>query len=396
MPAKISLPPQMKAQPFPASAFGPDPLKTNLKPAAPLLPHLSQGVEQQAKVPAAFPPRVDTSASDKVAALGRAGGPMPAAPALPAPTPTPVSGPGMQAMSPAPVNPLGGMDPRPLSERGNAGPMSYAPRGAGTNNPNAFAVGKNNKNFNRRVGGGVELPPRGQSVQPGPMMLGGPRPSSPAPSPAAAPDIRSLSPSAGRDDAFWAEQDNTAFLAEQDALRTADAAAEAKAMQEQADRERSMQVSTTPIPGTDYVIPFAGGKAMGTLPVHRTVLPPEPGLMAIPGTNLRMPTLGGERIAGAPLLREEPAMQPLPSDLAGPPTPTTKLAPVEKDQMPKFTADPETGRLWYVVPNGKGGFTRKWVEDTNGDGIPDPLQSGPTAPVQTQGQTKSGIKFSVK
>lgn len=36
-------------------------------------------------------------------------------------------------------SPLGGFDPRPISMRG--GPMSYSPRGVGTNNPNAYAVG---------------------------------------------------------------------------------------------------------------------------------------------------------------------------------------------------------------------------------------------------------------
>lgn len=36
-------------------------------------------------------------------------------------------------------SPLGGFDPRPLSMRG--GPMSYSQRGAGTTNPNAYAVG---------------------------------------------------------------------------------------------------------------------------------------------------------------------------------------------------------------------------------------------------------------
>lgn len=49
--------------------------------------------------------------------------------------------PAQPAMRQAPINPLGGMDPRPLSGRG--GPMSYSQQGVGTNNPNAYAVGQN-------------------------------------------------------------------------------------------------------------------------------------------------------------------------------------------------------------------------------------------------------------
>lgn len=49
----------------------------------------------------------------------------------------------------APFNPLGGMDPRPLSERG--GPMNYSQRGVGTTNPNSFAVGSGRKSVGQRA-----------------------------------------------------------------------------------------------------------------------------------------------------------------------------------------------------------------------------------------------------
>jgi hypothetical protein len=36
-------------------------------------------------------------------------------------------------------------------------------------------------------------------------------------------------------------------------------------------------------------------------------------------------------------------------------------------EAPKFQRDTDSGKMFYVVPNGKGGYTRKWV-DEDGDG----------------------------
>lgn len=181
------------------------------------LPAMHQGVETQARRMQAPPPMINTVASDTVAKLGMNG----PAPMTAAPPPASMM---MMAPRQAPVNPLGGMDPRPLSAR-SGGPMSYAPRGVGTNNPNSYAVGRNNKDFAMRTGQAPMMMqpgqgPRGQA----PMMLGGfvpPQSSNglPAPAPGGPPSMMPA-PGGGRDDAFWAEQSGlmNTFLGEQQKL----------------------------------------------------------------------------------------------------------------------------------------------------------------------------------
>jgi hypothetical protein len=198
--------PFTKSAPFPASAFIPTPDR------------LKMGVEAQAK--AAVPPvnpALNTVASDRVAALGRSSAPPLAMSTTP---PTPAAGPSMMMPAapairpPVSQSPLGGMPTTSLSSRG--GPMSYSPRGVGTTNPNAYAVGKNNKNFAERTGqmpAPMMMPmmPDRQAA-PAPMMLGGPMPTPSAPAPMSTPAMP------GRDDAFWASMDNTAFMADQEKL----------------------------------------------------------------------------------------------------------------------------------------------------------------------------------
>ena len=122
------LPPEMKAQPFPAAAFTPTPAR------------LKMGVEAQAS--AARPPvnpALNTTASDRMAALGRNPSIKPLAAAAPKidlfATPAP--------LRQGSKSPLGGMDTRSISERG--GPMRYSRQGEGTTNPNAYKVGGNSK-----------------------------------------------------------------------------------------------------------------------------------------------------------------------------------------------------------------------------------------------------------
>jgi hypothetical protein len=139
--------PFTKVDPFPASAFNPPPEMSNFAPMSDPnnrpkftgLPAGAQGVETQARMAQPAPMGFQTPASDRLAALGRSGAPTP----LPSPIPAqaPMMMPAQPAMRQAPINPLGGMDPRPLSGRG--GPMSYSQQGVGTNNPNAYAVGQN-------------------------------------------------------------------------------------------------------------------------------------------------------------------------------------------------------------------------------------------------------------
>lgn len=157
---------------FPASAFEPSRAR------------LQQGVEARARAAVPAPPVINTTASDRVAALGRSAVPMASA-AMPGPAPV------MPTPAAAPLNPLGGMDARPLSARGNAGPMSYSPRGVGTTNPNAFAVGVNNRNRPAPVMPGMAGPVPAAL----PLMMSGPG-SAPAPGGMSAPVP-------GRDDAFW-------------------------------------------------------------------------------------------------------------------------------------------------------------------------------------------------
>lgn len=163
------------------------------------------GVETQARQMQPAPPVINTMASDRVATAGRA------APAMMQPMQAPM-------MQPAPrsANPLGGMDARPLSARG--GPMGYAPRGVGTNNPNAYAVGMNNKGFAERTG---QMPMMQQA--PPSMMMGAGGYSSPtmtAPAPAGMAPMGMAPMATGRDDPFWAQMsaDTSGFMAGQDKL----------------------------------------------------------------------------------------------------------------------------------------------------------------------------------
>jgi len=309
------------------------------------LPASIQGVETQARQARPAAPVLNTQASDRVAALGRMPAPMVSASA---PAPAPLA----PALRPAPanVNPLGGMDPRPLSARGGAGPMSYAPRGVGTNSPNAYAVGRNNRNFAART-----------MMAPAPMMLG--TASTPGATTSAVPAPAPIMP--GRDDAFWADQNNASFLAEQDAFRAADAATEMKKTEEQTAREQAMQVTTTQVPGTGYVIPFAGGRAMGTLPIERAapqMTPDDIAAARAMGGNVTMRVgdaqvdLPGMKTASAPGEMKLPKIYQGKADLNGNP-----------------------GRDYYYEPDAQGKPRKVYIQDANEDGVPDNQQTGTVA-----------------
>jgi hypothetical protein len=185
------------------SAF-PKPPTNGLPPA---------GVESRARQMQPTTPMINTMASDRVAKLGMNG-------QVPAPmqamSPAPMMRPAAQAASPlggmSSRSPLGGMPSRSLSGRG--GPMSYSPRGVGTNNPNSYAVGKNNKNFAERTG---QMP---MQQAPG-MLMGASNYTAPA---MTAPASAGMAPAgmapAGRDDAFWSQMsaDAGGFMASQDKL----------------------------------------------------------------------------------------------------------------------------------------------------------------------------------
>lgn len=185
------------------SAF-PKPPTNGLPPA---------GVESRARQMQPATPMINTMASDRVAKLGMNG---PAAASMQAMSPAPMMRPAAQAASPlggmSSRSPLGGMPSRSLSGRG--GPMSYSPKGVGTNNPNSYAVGKNNKNFAERTG---QMP---MQQAPG-MLMGASNYTAPA---MTAPASAGMAPAgmapAGRDDAFWSQMsaDAGGFMASQDKL----------------------------------------------------------------------------------------------------------------------------------------------------------------------------------
>ena len=331
------------------------------------LPAMHQGVETQARRMMAPPPMINTTASDKVAALGAAG-PAPMTAALPAP-------PSMMMAAPrqAPVNPLGGMDSRPLSERSSAGPMSYAPRGVGTNNPNSYAVGRNNKDFAMRTGQAPMMMqpgqgPRGQA----PMMLGGfvpPQSSNGLPPPP-------MLPAPGRDDAFWNQMssDTSAFLGEQQKLgmdmQLADQTAAAKieeraqntAQEIMGDMRKTARARETymiPDPITGQMSPTHFGMngmvlpSAGSAPAPARMTADDLAATQAMGGSVSMQLPGGEMVSFGAKSGAQPD--------------------------PKFTADKDTGKLYYVVPNGKGGYKRQWVDE---DGV---VTAAPakTAPAKT-------------
>jgi len=290
----------------------------------------------------------------------------------------------MQPMQPmrAPVNPLGGMDPRPLSSRG--GPMAYSQQGVGTTNPNAYAVGQGRAPLGMRLltraarrrdpRAIIELARMEQQNAPPPgmsMMMSAPRPQAMMGGANQTPDAAPLAPTPGRDDAFWASQEGAAFMAEQDALRAADANAEIQVAQEQTNRERDMQVTTTQIPGTDYIIPFAGSKAMGTLPVMKAETPLPAGL--VPTGAMR----GGVQY--------------------GPAQPQTGKAPAftyEKDPSGKITG------AVYPVQDPQTGQWKLQRADINGDGVVSPEEAA-AVPVAAAAagaalKTKGGNSYTLK
>jgi hypothetical protein len=132
-----------------------------------------------------------------------------------------------------------------------------------------------------------------------------------------------------------------------------------------------------PLPGNPgYGVPVINGE------VQRQFLPMPPSaeesgvqMTPVPGTNLRIPTMGGARVSGLPTFQEEM----VPGSLVrrktqGQPAPT-QLTPQAENiaQMPKFQQDKDSGKMFYIEPNGQGGFRRKWV-DEDGDGIVSPAE----------------------
>jgi hypothetical protein len=322
---------------------------------------------------------INTMASDRVAKLGMNG-------QVPAPmqamSPAPMMRPAAQAASPlggmSSRSPLGGMPSRSLSGRG--GPMSYSPRGVGTNNPNSYAVGKNNKNFAERTG---QMP---MQQAPG-MLMGASNYTAPAMTAPAmtAPASAGMAPAsmapAGRDDAFWSQMsaDAGGFMASQDKLGADMQAADDQAAAKIEERAQAtagkimedMRKSVTNIemmPGpeggfvptarrADGSVSLAGGFFPGAKP--EAPLPPE----MMPTTAMR----GGVKYE---------------SPTASKPSPQPKVT---------YQTDPVTGEViggTYTVIDSKTGEMIIRKARMGGD--------AQSSTPKTAGQTKSGNAYSFK
>jgi len=124
--------------------------------------------------------------------------------------------------------------------------------------------------------------------------------------------------------------------------------AERERQQQEADRNRVPMIGTLPVPGTDYVIPTADGRAMGTLPLPRPAAKPPEGMV------------------------------PQSAMVDG-----VQYGPAEgKQEMPKIQMmkQPDGSSIPYSVHvDGKTGavtMRRIKIIDENGDGIDDRTQGG--------------------
>ncbi len=317
--------------------------------------------------PKLIPAQLDTSASDKMVALGRSGRPY--APQMPgtnigeppmAPTLAPallgsdVGAPNYAPRMPGtdigePRNPLGGMDARPLSARG--GPMGYSPKGVGTNNPNAYAVGQNNKGFRLRTSTEAPNPaPPSMPKFPGSLLSDSARPRLPLRlpgSPASLPSVEGDGggasqgmpkfPSAlreasaparlpwqlpgspiqsppGRDDAFWAEREQSMndFWKGQDADEVQRVAQEAKAAEAEAKKGFKLQPLDPLDPSRGDALLRGDDSLFNILPGKKPAPPPvtadDVAAARAMGGAVTMPLPGGGQVSFPAQEQAEPAM----------------------------------------------------------------------------------------
>lgn len=346
------------------------------------------GVESQARM--ALPPRnpvTNTAVSDAMVKLGSQT--PSAAPTSTTQQPTGILLAAQQPRAAAPMkmqlparNPLGGMDSRPLSERGSAGPMSYAPRGVGTNNPNAFAVGQNNKGFSRRVGNEMSLPDTGMPMMPAANM---------------APDIRGLMPTPakptpmqlpGRDEAFFDQmsQDAAAFSNEPTAAQP------------------GMEIPQTPelfaMEGAGGYVPMMRNPDGSTKAAGGFYPGPAPAPFSLP-TLPASPEAQAQAIAKQAqqqeaMFRSQGMVPTLPkqaTDAAGrsyAPATSTAEQPFKgliRTEGGEETMDKATGKMiktpvreYTVMQDASGKLVKRYIQDENGDGVPDAQAKEKSAP----------------
>lgn len=128
-----------------------------------------------------------------------------------------------------------------------------------------------------------------------------------------------------------------------------------------------------------------------------TEAPPPVDSIQIPNTGMMAPVFNGKVSPQTlPIVKPEaplpPGMVPTEANRGG--VTYKPQAPEAPAKMPKFQQDATNGKWFWFEPNGKGGFTQKFV-DANQDGIPD-AQQQPGAAGPTAGKTASGISFTLK
>lgn len=128
------------------------------------------------------------------------------------------------------------------------------------------------------------------------------------------------------------------------------------------------EVSTVPIDGTNYVVPFAGNKALGTLPTNT---PPSFDLMQLPGTNTFFPALNGKPDLARPFT-QNPA-QPGFSTVFAPGQGGPSFEPAKSSTKPerphivteriKDAAGSESTTHWEFYRDDRGTLRKRRIEE---------------------------------
>lgn len=297
----------------------------------------------------------------------------------------------------APFNPLGGMDARPLSERG--GPMAYSAQGEGTTNPNAFRVGQNNSSRGERYLSRIARrggPDAAYAATQLAQIEGQRKPAGPDPLKYLDAAQKEREYRAGRADK---EADRATeamkFLTQQqtsDARRVQDRQwaledEQRKTSMGYAEDQRKAEAARQTIPITD---PITGQPSKTHFMTGNGMILPSPAgqpaevpdvlsFLRLPGTADAVPMYGDKQLSEAGIYTEQPGWS-----VKG----LNQFMPKQKAQTPP------TEILSYLPDGTLGGRTVRGPLGT----VPTQTVKNPEVkpPSRAAGQTKSGIKFSVK
>jgi hypothetical protein len=333
-------------------------LQANLGPQ---MPGMHNGVAINQPLPK--PPAMTAPAMPVLPAMQAA------MPMMAAPAPAPMRPQGMDPRGLGANSPLGGFDPRPLSMRG---PMGTGQRGVGTTNPNAFRVGPQRRPGERQL---MQAARRGD-VRAAGMLYGQ--------ASQEASEGRGMSFEAQRDAARLAQRNQEMMMGQQFQQQQTAMDQAFTAWRDSAEAQRRAGES-----GLDWDRrQQAQREQMQAEAVQGVELMPVPGLRpgdASPGAFAVMRTGAGLRQTGGGMITPPAPPPAVPAGLVpvgmrgGEVEYGTPAAP-KAVEMPKFETDKESGRLFYVEPKEGGGFVRRFVEDADGDGVPDaPAAKTPAA-----------------